>query len=183
MKTKREKVILIALLVVVAAAGIYYAYDAGFFGGGGAQQAVVQVDVQELEADVAQANSVANQHQLRPEEEQRLTKAEIKWSQDPIYVRPDVAGRVVDPVSQSECERLFNYNGASVVGDSSFAVINDYEYEVGYEIKSGVERAPTGYYVAAIYSDRVVIGQLDENDIIVEQCEVYLMMESVEPVN
>ena len=173
---KSEKVLLV-LIGVAALVFLYFNFIAKGDSKSSAQALPADVTYNEADLDTAVngAMALATSNALTPAEQRKIDMAETPWGVDPFFVPTGFVATVTDPEAQAKCMESFQYYGSSTVSGVTYAIINEYEYLETEELMLGADLSPSGFYLSKISPDKVVIGQKDEEGVIVDQCDIYLM--------
>ena len=165
---KREKI----LLVILAIAAAYGAY-VYLFSEGKVQTVDDLVNKGELELIKKDIDKTLEENKLSELERYRLKVAEASWRSDPFYDRTQDVEKEEAVDTQLPEDVVLRYTGYLAIGSSTFAIINDLEFQVGDELEV------PGFFIFEITRDKVVIGQKDENGDIVGQQEIFLEEEAL----
>ena len=159
--TKRERVILVMMTVVV----VYGAY-ALFFSSppkgtsksAGSRSSEINKLITELSVGLTKEGPTATDTYI-------IERAESKWVKDPFFEKkitvvkekqkaPEVEAAVEAEKTEVEVlpEVTFSYSGYLQMGDRKIAIIDGMEYKIGEEI------GPGGFFIRAIYPNKIVLG-------------------------
>ncbi len=168
---KREKILLAILLIAAAYAAYTY-----LFAGKEMKSVDDLVNRGELELIKNEVQAKLDENQLSDLERYRLEVAERPWRGDPFYDRTrDIVSEDEKIDTQLPESIELRYTGYIMLGPVVYAIINDFEYQVGDEL----EIAEPGFFLFEISKRKIVIGKKDENGEIVGQQEIFLEEESL----
>jgi cell division protein FtsL len=168
---KREKILLVILLIAAAYAAYTY-----LFAGSEVKSVDDLVNKGELELIKKEVQAKLDENQLTDLERYRLEVAERPWRSDPFYDRTrDIVSEDEQMDTQLPESVELRYTGYIMLGPTVYAIINDYEYQVGDEL----EISEPGFFLFEITKRKIVIGKKDEVGEIVGQQEIFLEEESL----
>jgi hypothetical protein len=158
--TKRERVILVLMCVVIVY-GVYALFFSsppkGTSRGVGSRSSEVSKLITELSVGLTKEGPTATDTYI-------IERAESKWVKDPFFEKKITVAKEKEKAPKVEAEVeaekevevlpevTFSYSGYLQMGDRKIAIIDGMEYKIGEEI------GPGGFFIRAIYPNKIVIG-------------------------